>query len=558
MLVALHVRDIVLIDSLSLEFSSGLCVLTGETGAGKSIILDALGLALGARFERRLVRTGAEQGIVSAEFQVAQDHQSLSVLDELGIPRDETVILRRIGHRDGKSRCFVNDQPVSRAALKQIGERLVEIHGQHEAHGLFDVSQHRALLDAYGDLGKRREAVRTCHQDYAHLAEQLERHRKNIAEAETRLDYLNFVLTELDQLDPQADEEEALAERRLLLMNGEKISAALEAVSGVFAGERGLDSTINKALRKIEGVAEHAPQKFAPLIERMVALINDGQEVSYLASALSADLDYDPAALEQTESRLFALRAASRKYRVPVDGLAAHAEQLRKEVGDLTRGEERLDELEMSVEEAKQNLIAEADKLSKARTKTATAFDRAVMKELKPLKLGKAHFKTSISPQSTDVPGAEGWDRVEFQVSTNDPGSFGPLSRVASGGELARFALAMRVALSTKLSSSTMIFDEVDQGVGGAVAAAVGSRLSTLASASQVIVVTHSPQVAARGSDHLRVHKSDPKRKKRATVTTAERLTSDDRQEEIARMLAGAQVTDEARAAAAKLIADAR
>ncbi|MDZ4380003.1 MAG: DNA repair protein RecN [Parvibaculum sp.] len=556
MLAALSIRDIVLIDRLELSLDKGLCTLTGETGAGKSILLDSLGLAIGARADAELVRQGAEQGSVTAVFDLPAGHPARALLDENGIETDGDLILRRVQTRDGRSRAFVNDQPVSVGLLRQLGDMLVEIHGQHDERGLLDASGHRAILDAFGGLEPKLREVRKLWAAASAAREALASHEAALAKAKAEQDYLTHVVGELDELAPEPGEETTLAEERTLMMHSEKIAADLAEAEEALSGDGGLDARLNIALRRMARVAEQAGGRLDGAIAALERTLNEAAEArDQVAQALRA-VEFDPARLEHVETRLFALRAAARKHNVQVDSLAALAETLRGQLAEIEGGETKLRELRQAAEQASAAYKSAAQALSEARAKAAAKLDKEVMKELKPLKLDKASFRTQIDLLAEGGP--DGLDRVSFLVSTNPGAPFGALIKIASGGELSRFVLALKVALASRGSAPTLIFDEVDAGVGGAVAEAVGLRLAELSREVQVLVVTHSPQVAARARHHFRISKNEAgetKAKKDARLATrVETLDADARREEIARMLAGATVTDEARAAADRLI----
>jgi len=559
MLAALSIRDIVLIDRLELALDRGLCTLTGETGAGKSILLDALGLAIGARADSGLVGQGVEQGSVTAVFDVAASHPARAILRDNGLDAEGDLILRRVQTRDGRSRAFVNDQPVSIAMLRQLGDELVEIHGQHDERGLLDASGHRAILDAFGGLEGKVAEARKLYAAAADARTALAEHEALLARAKAEQDYLTHVVGELDELQPQPGEETALAEERTLMMHAEKIAADLIEADEALSGDGGLDARLNVALRRLARVAEQAGGRLDASIAALERTLNEAADArERIADAMRA-MEFDPARLEKAETRLFALRAAGRKHNVAVDDLAALAEKLRGQLAEIEGGEAKLAALAKAADAAGAAYAAHARSLSAERQKAAAKLDKEVAKELKPLKLDKAQFKTQVDVLPEAQGGPEGIDRVSFLVSTNPGAPFGPLIKIASGGELSRFVLALKVALASRGSAPTLIFDEVDAGVGGAVAEAVGVRLAELAGAVQVIVVTHSPQVAARAEHHFRISKSATngaggRTKAERLATRIETLDAGERREEIARMLAGATVTDEARAAADRLI----
>ncbi|TNE58557.1 MAG: DNA repair protein RecN [Alphaproteobacteria bacterium] len=559
MLVALSIRDIVLIDELDLELTAGLNVLTGETGAGKSILLDALGLATGRRADKSLVRHGQERGTASAAFEVRADHPALDILKAHGIHSEETggrydIILRRVQSLDGRTRAFVNDEPVGVNLLRSLGAALVEVHGQHDERGLLNAASHRALLDAFGRLGGLADKVALCYREFSEAQEHLEAARSGIAEARAQVDYLTHVLAELRDLNPQEDEEEALAARRTLMMHSEQIASELSRTLEDLTGSKGVLSTLPKSQRRLEKLREKAGDSLDPALAAIDRLLAEGDEARDELTRALREIEFNPAELEQSEERLFALRAAARKHNVRPGELNALMASFEERLRQAQAGEEELDKLEARVSETRAAYLSEAQTLSRSREKAALALDKAVAKELAPLKLEKATFKTHVTALPEDRAGEHGLDKVEFLISTNPGVPLGPMVAVASGGELARFILALKVCLAAQGSASTLIFDEVDQGVGGAVADAVGERLSRLAKEAQVLVVTHSPQVAARGDMHWRIQKSSAVKKGGATFTKVTGLSEAERREEIARMLSGAEITEEARAAADKLI----
>lgn len=553
MLAALSIRDIVLIDRLELALDKGLCTLTGETGAGKSILLDALGLALGARADAGLVRQGAEQGSVTAVFDIASAHPARALLTENELEAEGDLILRRVQTRDGRSRAFVNDQPVSIGLLRQLGDALVEVHGQHDERGLLDASGHRAILDAFGGLEADVAKARRLWAGATAAREALAAHEAMLARAKAEQDYLTHVVAELDELAPEPGEETALAEERTLMMHSEKIAADLSEAEEALSGDGGLDARLNIALRRLSRVAEQAAGRLDGAIAALDRTLVEAAEARDQVALAMRALEFDPRRLEQAETRLFALRAAGRKHNVAVDNLAELADKLRGQLAEIEGGEATQARLRKEADEAAAAYLLHAKALSASRAKAAAKLDREVMKELKPLKLDKATFKTQIDVLPEGQGGPDGIDRVSFLISTNPGAPLGPLIKIASGGELSRFVLALKVALASRGSAPTLIFDEVDSGVGGAVAEAVGLRLAELAKAAQVIVVTHSPQVAARAQHHFRISKGG-EAKAAKIATRVETLDAPARREEIARMLAGATVTDEARAAADRLI----
>ncbi len=551
MLSALSIRDIVLIDGLELSFPPGLCVLTGETGAGKSIVLDALGLALGGRAERALVRPGAERGSVTALFAPAPDDPVYGLLAEHGLEPEDELVLRRVVGLDGRSRAFVNDQPVGTGLLRRIGTLLVEVHGQHEQQGLLEPAIQRDLLDAYGRLQPRRDAV---HAAYARWREAAAAQGEIAAELERTAAeeaWLRHMQEELDALAPEPGEEERLALARSQLMNREKLAQAIQDALQLMRGEGGMATRLGGAQRAIEraqGLGQGLLDAAAAALERTRV---EAEEAAEALERAGAELQVASDRLERIEERLFALRAAGRKYRVEVEAL----DELRAETaGRLARidaGADRLAGAEQAARAARAAFVDKAAELSAARKITAEALASAVMAELPPLKLEKARFEVRLLPLDEADWGAEGAERVAFEVATNPGQAPGPLARIASGGELARLMLALKVVLARTRSTPCLIFDEVDSGIGGATADAVGERLARLGKTVQVLVVTHAPQVAARADHHWRVEKHTEGERARVSVA---RLSPRERREEIARMLAGAKVTDAARVAAESLI----
>ena len=552
MLSRLSIRDIVLIDRLDIDFADGLAVLTGETGAGKSILLDAFALALGARGDQSLVRHGIEQGQVIASFDVARNHPARALLKENGIAAEDELILRRVQFADGRTRAFVNDQPVSVQVLQQVGVALVEIHGQHDERALVDAATHRRLLDAFAGLDADAGKVAALWEARRLAAVAADTHREQVERAKREGDWLRHAVDELTRLAPQAGEETALAERRTAMMQAEKVADDLRDANEVIAGANSSVPALAGVIRRLERRSPQAPQLVEPAVHALeIALIALEETRGHLEAALRA-ADADPAELERIEERLFALRAAGRKYNVPVDDLAALARKYNDDLTLIDAGEEQLKALEDAAREAEAGYRAAALALSKARSKAAGALDKAVNGELKPLKLERAKFSTQIDSDA-DTAGPNGIDRVEFWVQTNPGTKPGPLMKVASGGELARFLLALKVVLADRGSAPTLVFDEVDTGVGGAVADAIGLRLAKLAAGVQVLAVTHAPQVAARADRHYLISK-DALDKGRRVATRVALVAAEKRREEIARMLAGAEITSEARAAAERLI----
>jgi DNA repair protein RecN (Recombination protein N) len=550
MLARLSIRDIVLIERLDIDFGSGLAVLTGETGAGKSILLDAFALALGARGDAALVREGAEQGQVIAVFDLAKKHPARRVLAENDLGGDDDLIVRRVQFADGRTRAFINDQPVSVQVLRALGTALVEIHGQHDDRAFTDAATHRALLDAYGGLEADAAEVTRLWTERRTREEAVAAHRAAVERAAREAEWLRHAVGELGKLAAQPGEETSLAERRATMMQAEKIGEDLRATHDSVTGPSSPVPPLATAIRRLERRASQVPALIEPVVKAIDAALNSLEEArQHLEHALRV-ADYDPHELERIEERLFALRAAGRKYNVPVDNLAALARRYESELALIDAGAGQLAKLEREAQEASARYRAAAEALSAARRRTAQKLDKAVNAELKPLKLERAQFSTTIESENE---GPDGLDRVEFWVRTNPGTRPGPLMKIASGGELARFLLALKVVLADRGSAPTLIFDEIDTGVGGAVADSIGVRLARLGSGVQVLAVTHAPQVAARADRHYLISKDALAKGKRVATRVAE-LEGERRREEIARMLAGAEITAEARAAAERLM----
>jgi DNA repair protein RecN (Recombination protein N) len=550
MLARLSIRDIVLIDRLDIDFGSGLAVLTGETGAGKSILLDAFALALGARGEAALVREGAEQGQVIAAFEIRKNHPARRLLAEHGVSDEDELILRRVQFADGRTRAFVNDQPVGVQALRALGTALVEIHGQHDERAFVDAATHRALLDAYGGTESDAAALSDFWAQWRERESAVQHHRAEVERASREAEWLRHAVEELGRLAPQAGEETALAERRTTMMQAEKVAEDLRSTHDSIAGPNSPVPPLAGALRRLERRVTQAPALIEPAVKAIDVALTALEEARLQLERALQLADYDPQELEKIEERLFALRAAGRKYNAPVDDLAAMAERYASDLALIHAGSERLTALEREAKETQARYRAAAQSLSAGRRRAAQALDKAVNAELKPLKLDRAEFSTEIA---SETEGPQGVDRVEFWVRTNPGTRPGPMMKVASGGELARFLLALKVVLADRGSAPTLIFDEIDTGVGGAVADSIGVRLARLGAGVQVIAVTHAPQVAARAERHYLISKDAMARGKRVTTRIAE-LAGERRREEIARMLAGAEITAEARAAAERLI----
>ena len=552
MLIRLSIRDIVLIDRLDIDFAAGLSVLTGETGAGKSILLDSFALALGARGDSGLVRQGAEQGQVTAAFDVPAGHPARTILKANDIPADEELILRRVQFADGRTRAFLNDQPVVVQVLRSVGRALVEIHGQHDDRALVDTATHRLLLDAYGSLEAEAAEVARLWAIRRDAEQQVARHRAEVERAQREADWLRHAADELTQLAPEPGEETALAERRTGMMQAEKVAEDLREAHAVVAGSGSPVPALAAAVRRLERRSAQAPGFIDPAVKALDAALTALDEASHHIDRALATAAFDPHVLERIEERLFALRAAGRKYNAPVDQLAALSARYAADLALIDAGTARLAALEKEAGAAVERYAKAAAALSGHRRDVAETLDKAVNGELKPLKLDQARFSTAIT-STPDSPGPDGIDRVEFWVRTNPGTQPGPLMKVASGGELARFMLALKVVIADRGSAPSLVFDEIDTGVGGAVADAIGARLARLAQRVQVLAVTHAPQVAARADHHYLITKDALAKGKRIATRIAE-LEPERRREEIARMLAGAEITVEARAAAERLM----
>jgi DNA repair protein RecN (Recombination protein N) len=556
MLLGLAIRDVVLIDRLDLAFRPGLCVLTGETGAGKSILLDALGLALGQRAEAGLVRQGAVEAAVTAEFAVDRGHPAHAVLAEAGLPAEsDAIVLRRLLRADGRSRAFVNDAPASIGLLRRLGDSLVEIQGQFETRGLLDPATHRMLLDAYAAEALDAGALSRAWGEWRSAARRAAAAAERLAASRAEEELWRHQLDELEALVPEADEEERLASHRAFLLQAERLAETLAEAIGELDGEAGAGATLARAARRLERARERAEGVLDSAVAAIERAAAETEEALAALEAAARRLEPDPRGLEAVEERLFALRALARKHRVAVGGLSALRDDLAARIGAIDGGLAEGEELAGATAAARAGFIAAAATVAQARAAAARRLDTAVAAELKPLRLDKARFRTVLTPLAEPEWGEQGCERVHFEIAANPGSTFGPLARIASGGELSRFMLALKLVLAGGSPAPTLIFDEVDSGIGGAVAAAVGERLQRLGTRLQVLVVTHSPQVAARGAWHWRVAKLSSERQ---AVTRVEELDRDTRQEEIARMLSGRSVTAEARAAAASLIAGGR
>ena len=553
MLIHLSIRDIVLIERLDLALEGGLSVLTGETGAGKSILLDSLTLALGGRGDGDLVRHGARQGEVTAVFDVATDHPARAILADNGFDEDGDIVLRRIQSADGRTRVFINDRPSSVNLMRAVGAGLVEIHGQHDDRALVDAGAHRTLLDQYAGLTGLAASVASAHAAWRDAEGELKRHRAKVEAAAREADWLRASVEELSELAPVEGEEDELAEKRQVMMRSEKIATDVNDAHEELAGNASPIPALAGLLKRLSRKKDELPGLLDEPIERLDAALDALSDAQMGLQAALRTLEFDPRALEQTEERLFALRGAGRKFGVPVDKLPELAAKMIGDLAELDAGAERLGQLEAAVGERQALFDRLAADLSERRRNAAEHLEAAVMAELPDMKLERAAFIVNFE-SDPEARAASGIDEVEFHVRTNPGTRAGPMMKVASGGELSRFLLALKVALADKGSAPTLVFDEIDTGVGGAVADAIGRRLARLAARVQVLSVTHAPQVAARATTHLLISKAQAdvadERLSTRVVTIGEEL----RREEIARMLAGESVTDEARAAAARLI----
>ncbi len=548
MLRHLDIRDILLIDHLELEFEPGLNVLTGETGAGKSILLDSLGFVLGWRGRAELVRSGAEQGEVTAAFELPTGHPVNTLLEEAGFPVDDELILRRINTKDGRKTAYINSRRASGEVLRKLSEHLVELHGQHDDRGLLNPRGHRALLDTYAGLAPKltelRKLWRARGVAFATLAEAQDR----IAKAREEEEFLRHAVAELSEMAPQPGEDAALDKARRRMQAAEKVGEDITRALSALRSDKGAEGTSHEALRWLESVGGEPAEL---LVETITALERATHELALAADGVErslAELSFSPAELEACEERLFAIRAMARKHEVQPDELDTFTHELSRRLTLIDGSDAELSDLQQAAAQADARYQAAADKLSAARKKAAAKLDKAVMGELAPLKMERAVFTTEITASE---PGAEGHDMVSFTVATNPGAPSGPLAKIASGGELSRFMLALKVCLTNEVSGVTMIFDEIDRGVGGATADAVGRRLQALGNEGQVLVVTHSPQVAALGAHHWRVSKAV---EKGVTLSTVTALSSEERIDEVARMISGDRITDEARSAAKALL----
>jgi DNA repair protein RecN (Recombination protein N) len=552
MLVRLAIRDIVLIDRLDLDFGSGLTVLTGETGAGKSILIDALSLALGARGDGDLVRSGSAQGSIDAVFELPANHALRPLLVELDLDAADGLFLRRVQMADGRTRAFANERPISLQTLRRLGALLVEIHGQHDDRAFVDPATHRTMLDFHGGHRALAAATSTAADRLSAARRNLGELRRRAEKAAAEADYLDHAHAELTKLAPEPGEEARLAEIRTRMMQGEKAASDLADALDAVAGSGAPGPAFSAVLRRLERRAASAPELVAEPVRALDALMGALDDArSAIESAMAAS-SFDPRQLEKTEERLFALRAAARKHRVSVDDLPVKAAAIAAARASIEADHAEIRRMETQEAEAEVAYLAAANALSAARAAAASRLEEAVNAELPPLKLERARFSVRLERDEA-LRGPDGFDRVEFWVQTNPGARPGPLVAVASGGELARFLLALKVSLADRGAAPTLVFDEIDTGVGGAVADAIGVRLARLGRQAQVIAITHAPQVAARAEAHCLIRKAAIEAGARV-VTTISALDPEARREEIARMLAGAKITEEARAAARRLL----
>ena len=555
MLTDLRIKDVVIIETLGLSFEEGFVTFTGETGAGKSIILDSLGLSLGQRSEARLVRQGCEQASVSATFDLKNKTLEKSLgqmFDDQGLEFELPLILRRTLTADGKSKAFINDQPVSIAFLKTVGEQLVEIHGQFETQKLLDPKTHRRVLDGFGGLDKDLRAVQTSWTAWQKAAQELKALQELLLQAERDRDYWTESAKELRDLNPRANEEEELVEQRSLMMHAEKVLENMDdAEKALTMNNTGAQDRVHAAMRALERVQDKVPEHLVPILEGLNRALIDIDEAVEALERAGHDLQFDQQSQSQTDERLFALRAAARKFGIAVTGLPDLLQEIEARLTVIQDQSAQQAKLQKQVADTRALYETQARSLSDKRQVAGQKLSKAVMVELTPLRLEKATFAVAVEQKPEENWGSDGMDTVTFLISTNPGVPPGPLNKIASGGEMARFMLALKVVTQEAENTPTLIFDEIDTGVGGAVADAIGLRLKTLGQGAQVFAVTHSPQVAAKGHHHLRISKTTDKK---ATRTNVEHLDNDARTEEIARMLSGSVITAEARAAAVNLM----
>lgn len=560
MLVQLSIRNIILIESCDINLKSGLCVLSGETGAGKSILLDSLGLVLGARADSSLIRSGESQGSVSAEFDIAKNIAAKQILEELDLEPADSLIIRRSITADGKSRALINDQSVTATALKKLSETLVELNGQHDQKMLQDSSLHRQMLTDYAKLADMQKIVAQKYQKWSDSKNAINDLLQEVERATREQEYLRHMRGELKALNPQAGEEESLTSTRISMMQNEKMFDVLNEAIGELSHGKGVVSALRNAQRTLTRSALTAnSEAFAPIIEGLEKAGIEAEEALYALEKIGQEADFDPRKLEDIEERLFALKAAGRKYNLPIDELANLKDQVDEKLAIIDSQENKLKTLRDAENLAKDEFYKAACEVSEKRKKAAAKLEAAIEKELAPLKMEGTRFRVRIDRLEEGAWNAYGVDFIQFECATNVSKGvkdvvFSSLSKIASGGEISRFMLAMKVSLSSAGSVPTVIFDEIDTGTGGAVADAIGKRLAELGKTSQVLVVTHLPQVAACGSQHLLIKKQEKNKK---IITQVTELVGEQREEELARMLAGETITAEARKAAQKLLEQA-
>ena len=551
MLKTLSIRNVVLIDSLDIDLSKGLIVLTGETGAGKSILLDSLGLLLGNKSETSLIRTGADKLCVTGIFSVSKKNKIYDLAKEYDLDIDDDIIIKRTISHDGKNKILFNDQIITLKLLKELSQYLIEIHGQYDNQGLLNSATHCEILDEYAKCDNQKTLTQKSYTDYKESLKTLEQKEIEIKKAQEDEENIKHWVNELEKISPMKGEEETLKIRRSELMNSEKIIEKLNSAYTHLNGGNSVINSISKSIASISKASEIVGGKYKDIeqnLENAMYSINDAIEQ---IEASSSDISYNQDEIDNIETRLFALRDLAKKHQTEIDLLPEKLEELKSLLQNIQYGEDCLQELRQKVLEFKKIYIENASTLSEKRKKSAEELNKNIMKELPPLKMEKAKFQTNISTKEEVLWSSSGWDKVCFEVSTNPNTPLGPLNKIASGGELSRFMLALKVNLAQQSTQETLIFDEIDAGIGGATAEAVGERLSKLAKNVQVLVVTHSPQVASFGDEHFRVEKNTVDN---VTTTKLIKLTDNGKLEEIARMLAGEKITDEARAAAKVLL----
>ena len=551
MLQQLSIKNIVLIEQCDIGFARGLCVLTGETGAGKSILLDALGLALGSRAETRLIRYGKDQASVTAHFDISKNNGVKASLEDLGLEPSEEMIIRRTLTSDGKTKCFINDVAVSVTALKTLGDKLIEVHGQHDGRGLLDPATHREMLDLYGELEIPLQEVETAYRQMAEARNALKEAHDIIEKAMREKDYLLHMQKELSAMKVGPGEETELADKRTTMMQSEKLATTLQDVTKELNIGKGVTAQLSSAQRILARSPLRNDSSFSSAIDALERAGNEVAEAERLIEGLLRASQYNPDALEVMEERLFAIRALARKYNVSADELPVLLAEVDEKLGSLSNQEHQIGTLQQKVKATKVAYLAFAETLSGLRIKAARKLEEAVADELESLKMAATQFHIMLEKQPEDKWSGHGIDAIQFQAATNKGANLAPLNKIASGGELSRFMLAMKVALAKVKSTGSLIFDEIDTGTGGAVADAIGKRLAKLGESHQVLVVTHLPQVAARGTEHLHISKQEILGE---TFTTVKVLNPKERTEELARMLSGAEITPEARRAAGKLL----